>query len=95
MTGQPPNNMSQSPERGRGCPLPDSTATNGRLAGAAAMLTHGVTSESLHHWRSGLLPRYARGLCSTPRTLAHANPSYSLAVKDRICSGANHALQRL
>src|SRR5262245_23350297 len=41
------------------------------------MLTHGVTTRSLHHWRSGLLPRHARGLCSTPRTLPHANPSYT------------------
>ena len=94
MTGQPPNTMSQSPERGQCRPWPGGTATNGRLAGAAAMLTHGVTSASLHHWRSGLLPRHARGHGSTPRTFAHTNPSYSLAVKDRVCSGANHARQR-
>jgi hypothetical protein len=94
MTGQPPNKMSQSPERGRGRPLPGDTATNGRLAGAATMLTHGVTTVSLHHWLSGLHPRHARGFCSTLHTSAYSNPSYSLAVKDRVCSGANHALQR-
>src|SRR5882672_102358 len=91
MTGQPPNTLSQSPERGQGGRLPDSPATNGRLAGAAAMLTHGVASVSLHHWRSGLRSRHARSQRRT--TPAPTKLSYSLAVKGfSPFSGANHAL---
>ena len=93
MTGQPPNTMSQSPVRGRRVSLRNRAATNGRLAGAAAMLTHGVAIVSRHHWRSGLLPHHARRDFTTPP--APAQPSYSLAVKaPPACSGANHALQR-
>ena len=89
MTGQPPNTVSQSPERGQPDSLRSHAATNGRLAGAAAMLTHGVARVSLHHWQSGLRSRSAHPQRSTP--LTPANPSYSLAVTATACSGANHA----
>jgi len=79
MTGQPPNTMSQSPERGQHRPSPGGTATNGRLAGAATMLTHGVAIGSRHHWQSGLHPRHAREQPNTATTLLKL--SYSLAVK--------------
>ena len=97
MTGQPPNTMSQSPERGRQGSLRSRAATNGRLAGAAAMLTHGVAIVSRHHWQSGLLPRHAHRDFTTPPAPANhscaspASPCYSLAVKSSAaCSGANH-----
>ena len=97
MMGQPPNTMSQSPERGRQGSLRSRAATNGRLAGAAAMLTHGVAIVSRHHWQSGLLPRHAHRDFTTPPAPANhscaspASPCYSLAVKSSAaCSGANH-----
>jgi hypothetical protein len=42
MTGQPPNQIGQSPERDRSSL--QSSVTNDRLAGAATMLTHGVAA---------------------------------------------------
>ncbi len=93
MTGQPPNKMSQSPERGHRSSLRSDCATNGRLAGAAAMLTHGVGGsllfEPLHHWRFGLRSRHAHGeFAAVPRAM-HA--CYSRAVKGHACSPANPA----
>src|SRR5207237_1089858 len=98
MTEQPPNRMSQSPERGHRHSLRNSEATNGRLAGAAAMLTHGIAARtgrtSRHHWQSGLLSRQARRDLRTGRPPC-ASPCYSPAVKGLPSfSCANHALQR-
>ena len=92
MTEQPPNEMSQSPERGRQVRSRRPTATKGRLAGAAAMLTHGVAIGSRHHWHSGLDSRHTRPHRSTPWRFA--TPCYSHAVEGLTFSGANHALQR-
>ncbi len=93
MTGQPPNKMSQSPERGRRFRSRGRSATNGRLAGAAAMLTHGVAA----HRRATIgIPAYTpvtRDPLPT-RTRAKAKPCYSPAVKIFSFSGANPALQR-
>jgi hypothetical protein len=80
MTGQPPNQMSQSPERGRHGTSRSRAATNGRLAGAAAMLTHGVGGLSpLHHWRFGLLSRHAHRHSGRAAFFPHS--CYSRAVK--------------
>ena len=93
MTGQPPNQISQSPERGRHGTSRNRAATNGRLAGAAAMLTHGVGGLSpLHHWRFGLLSRHT--LRHSGRAAFFPHSCYSRAVKGSACSVANHALQR-
>ena len=80
MTEQPPNQMSQSPERGRHGTSRSRAATNGRLAGAAAMLTHGVGGLSpLHHWRFGLLSRHAHRHSGRAAFFPHS--CYSRAVK--------------
>jgi Transposase len=93
MTGQPPNQMSQSPERGRHGTSRNRAATNGRLAGAAAMLTHGVSGLSpLHHWRFGLLSRHA--LRHSGRAAFFPHSCYSRALKGSACSVANPALLR-
>ena len=92
MTGQPPNQISQSPERGRHGTSRNRAATNGRLAGAAAMLTHGVGGLSpLHHWRFGLLSRHT--LRHSGRAAFFPHSCYSRAVKGSACSVANHALR--
>ena len=88
MTGQPPNQISQSPERGRHGTSRSRAATNGRLAGAAAMLTHGVGGLSpLHHWRFGLLSRHT--LPHSGRAAFFPHSCYSRAVKGSACSVAN------
>ncbi len=91
MTGQPPNKMSQSPERGRRCCSRSRSATNGRLAGAAAMLTHGVTA----HRRTTIgIPAYLPATRTQGSITARpgVKPCYSRAVKSFTFSGANHAL---
>ena len=95
MTEQPPNKMSQSPERGRHACVRSHAATKGRLAGAAAMLTHGVATRG----RATIgIPAYVPAI-RTRRPItppASGQPSYSPAVKGfSAFSGANHALQRL
>ena len=93
MTEQPPNKMSQSPERGRHNCLRSHAATKGRLAGAAAMLTHGVATQ--HRATIGIaayVPAIRTRRPTTPPTAGQA--SYSPAVKGPSSfSGANHALQ--
>ena len=88
MTGQPPNKMSQSPERGRQASLRKTGATNGRLAGAATMLTHGVNGLwPLHHWRDGLHSRHTQ--CDLVKNRRQKHSCYSRAVKGLVCSFAN------
>ncbi len=92
MTGQPPNKMSQSPERGRRCCSRSRSATNGRLAGAAAMLTHGVTA----HRRTTIgIPAYLPATRIQGSIIARpgVKPCYSRAVKSFSFSGANQAMQ--
>ena len=92
MTEQPPNKMSQSPERGRHPGWRRRTATKGRLAGAAAMLTHGVATQGC---ATIGIPAYVPAIrASRPTTPPAARqPCYSPAVKGPASfSGANHAL---
>src|SRR5262245_44480257 len=93
MTGQPPNLMSQSPERGLGRSLRSSEATNGRLAGAAAMLTDGIAAQTASPLAIRPTSRHAH--CHSLTRARHLHASYSPAVKGfSPFSGANPALQR-
>ncbi len=89
MTEQPPNKMSQSPERGQSARSRRPTATKGRLAGAAAMLTHGVAT--IRRATIGIAAYVPAIRAASPTTPpAVGQPCYSPAVKgSRTFSGAN------
>lgn len=93
MTGQPPNKRSQSPERGRRFRSRGRSATNGRLAGAAAMLTHGVAADR----RTTIgIPAYTPAIrrILPIRTSEDRKPCYSPAVKISVIRVLTNALQR-